>query len=85
MTREDYRDMTEVSVPNAAFTEGPHVQWNHIDGPLMSWAAHIHWLTWEERLRIFLRLTSIDELACERWPYTAMRRQEILEGLEDQP
>ena len=67
-----------VSVPNEAITAGPHVQWSHTDGPLMSWAGHIHWLTWSERIRIALRMTTVDKIASERWPYTAMRRRELL-------
>lgn len=67
-----------VSVPNEAVTAGPHVQWNHIDGPLMTWAGHLYWLTWGERIRIALWLTTVDKIASERWPYTAMRRRELL-------
>lgn len=67
-----------VSVPNEAITEGPHVQWGHVDGPLMTWAGHLHWLTWGERISIWLRLTTVDKIASERWPYTAMRRDELL-------
>ncbi len=70
--------MDGVQVENNAFTEGPHVNWDHIDGPLMTWATHLHWLTWEERLRIWLRMTTVDQIACERWPYTAMRRRELM-------
>lgn len=66
-----------VSVPNEAITMGPDVQWNHIDGPLMHWAGHMHWLTLPERLRLFLRLASVDQVACERWPYLAKVRTEL--------
>lgn len=73
-----------VYVPNEAITEGPQVQWNHIDGPLMTWTPHIHWLTWGERIRLALRLTTIDELACDRWPYMAMRRAELRDRSTEQ-
>ena len=63
-----------VSVPVEAITAGPHVTWEHIDGPLMSWAGQLHWLTWRERLRIFFRRATVDQIACERWPHLATIR-----------
>jgi hypothetical protein len=57
-----------ISMPTEAFIEPPHVQWTHIDGPLMSWAGHLHWLTWRERLAIWLRLTSVEATAQKHWP-----------------
>lgn len=73
-----------VSVPNDAITEGPHVQWTHIDGPLMTWAGRMHWLTFGERLRLWLRLTTVEDLASERWPYTAMRRKELMSAIQQE-
>jgi hypothetical protein len=35
----------------------------------------MHWLTWRERLRIFLRLATVDQVACERWPHLAKLRK----------
>lgn len=58
-----------VGVPIEAITDGPRVQWNHIDGPLLSWAGHIHWLTWRERLAIWLRFRTVYEIAEKRWPH----------------
>jgi hypothetical protein len=69
------------AVPESAITAGPHVTWKHIDGPLMSWASHLHWLTYRERLRIFFRLATVDRIACERWPHLAKARDEILPRL----
>ena len=69
--------MGNVSVPNEAITAWPHVVWKHIDGPLMSWAGHLHWLTTRERLRIFFRLATVDQIACERWPWLAKTRAEL--------
>lgn len=58
-----------VSVPSEAITNGPEVQWNHVDGPLMHWAGHMYWLTWGERIRVFwFGLRAVDEIARERFP-----------------
>lgn len=69
-----------VSTPSVAVTEGPSVQWNHIDGPLLHWAGHMHWMTWRERFSIFFGLRTIDQIACARWPNIAELRTIILEG-----
>jgi hypothetical protein len=66
---------TSVLVPVEAVTDGPSVTWKHIDGPLLRWAGSMHWLTFRERLRIFLRLATVDEVACERWPHLARLRE----------
>jgi len=41
-----------VSVPKEAIASGPSVNWKHVDGPLMTWAGHLHWLTWGERMNL---------------------------------
>jgi hypothetical protein len=66
-----------VAVPNEAITAGPHVTWRHVDGPLMTWAGSMHWLTYRERLRIFFRLATVDQIACERWPQIAKLREKL--------
>jgi hypothetical protein len=41
----------------------PYVQWNHIDGPMLSCSDHqVHWLTWRERFALWLGLTTIAEI-----------------------
>lgn len=38
----------------------PHIQWNHIDGPLLHMrTGEIHWLTWRERFALFFRQTNV--------------------------
>lgn len=64
-----------LSVPVSEVTSGPHVQWRHIDGPLMTWAGEMHWLTWQERLRVFFGRATVDQIACERWPHLAKLRE----------
>lgn len=33
----------------------PSIQWNHIDGPLLHLrSGELHWLTWWERVRVWL-------------------------------
>jgi hypothetical protein len=45
--------------PNA----GPHIQWNHIDGPLLCCRdGTLHWLTMAERLWMRLGLTTLEQL-----------------------
>ena len=34
----------------------------------------LHWLTLGERLRIFFRRATVDQIACERWPHLAKLR-----------
>jgi hypothetical protein len=63
--------INRIQVPNSAILEGPYVNWKHIDGPLMSWAGEIHWLTMKERFRAWVGLETIDQIACHRWPHLA--------------
>jgi hypothetical protein len=57
-----------VSVRGAALAEPPVILWSHIDGPLLSWATHLHWLTWWERICVFFGGESAESLAQKRWP-----------------
>lgn len=61
------------SVPIEAITDGPEIKWT-VDGPLMHWAGHMHWLTIRERVRLFLERTTIDAIAAERFPHLAKMR-----------
>jgi hypothetical protein len=41
----------------------PDVVWNHIDGPLLYLSnCQLHWLTWRERLALWLGLTTIETI-----------------------
>lgn len=71
-------DALRAAVPDEALLVGPEVQWNHVDGPLMTWAGALHWLTGWEQLQLFLGWTTIDRIACKRWP----RRAQIREFLQ---
>lgn len=62
-------------VEDKTILEGPRVNWKHVDGPLMGWAGEVHWLTLWERLLLALRLTTVDAVACERWPHLAGERK----------
>jgi hypothetical protein len=68
---------TAISVPESAILAGPHVQWDHVDGPLMTWAGSLHWLTWGERFRIWVGWATVDAVASEHWPGLARLRREI--------
>lgn len=70
-------DGSSISVPGRAVAEGPVVSWRHVDGPLMTWAGQMHWLTFRERLRICFGLATVDGIAAERWPYLAALREEL--------
>lgn len=63
-----------VSVPPEAITNGPDVIWNHIDGPLMTWAGQMHWLTLRERFLIWIGLETVDSIGCKRFPFLAKQR-----------
>lgn len=46
----------------------PHVNWKHIDGPLMTRRdGTLKWLTWRERLMLWIGAWSIEQV--ERRPY----------------
>lgn len=48
----------------------PHLQRNHIDGPLLhARSGELHWLTWGERLRLWLGRTDAECLELERFPH----------------
>lgn len=72
----------KIGVPEAAILSGPDVTWKHIDGPLMHWAGNTHWLTFGERLRIFLGIATVDQVACSRWPHLEKARANLLIGTE---
>ncbi|MDB5606671.1 MAG: hypothetical protein JWP25_3571 [Bradyrhizobium sp.] len=41
----------------------PHINWNHIDGPLLRTSdCGLHWLTYLERIQFFFGLTDINKL-----------------------
>lgn len=61
----------QASVPYDALLAAPTVQWKHIDGPLLHWAGHMHWLTLGERLWLWLGWTTVEALAQEHWPARA--------------
>lgn len=73
-----------IQVPCSAILEGAHINMKHIDGPLMSWAGEIHWLTLRERIRIWTGRQSIDDLACKRWPHLAQLRERLRTTSQDQ-
>lgn len=63
-----------MSVPIEAVQQPPHVNWRHIDGPLMTWAGHLHWLTWRQRLALWFGRTTLTDVACKQWPHLAAIR-----------
>jgi hypothetical protein len=58
----------QVAMPFEAFDAAPTVTWNHVDGPLLCWAGQLHWLTFRERLSLWLGLTTIEAITQKRWP-----------------
>lgn len=66
-----------IATPNEAVLAGPDVTWSHVDGPLLHWAGNIHWLTIFEWVRIFVRISTVDEVACKRWPHLAKAREAL--------
>lgn len=68
---------TGVFVEKQVVLSGPWVMWNHIDGPLIHWAAHEDWLTFMERFHLWIGLTTIDAIGCKRWPHLATLRARL--------
>lgn len=60
-----------MSVPKEALIAKPHINWRHIDGPLMTWAGQMHWLTFGERIALAVKMTTATELAERLWPHLA--------------
>lgn len=49
-----------ISFPATAW---PHIQWNHIDGPLLVMRnGELHWLTWRERFMFWLGWLTVEEV-----------------------
>ena len=69
-----------VSMPLSAFQAAPHVNWRHVDGPLMSWAGRMHWLTRRERLKLWLGLDTIEGIAQRIWPQRREYGPDSLKG-----
>jgi len=63
-----------IGIPHKAITDGPSVNWRHIDGALLSWAGHLHWLTFHQKWAIRLGLSTVDETARKQWPHLAKLR-----------
>ena len=75
--------MTE-SMPIEALYARPHINFRHIDGPMLMWAGNIHWLTWRERIALWLGRTDADRIARQYWPEsTDWAAEALLVGWED--
>lgn len=46
----------------------PHINWKHVDGPLLVDRGRLHWLTWGERFLLMFGLTSIQDIVDRRFP-----------------
>lgn len=64
-----------VSIPREALTAKPHINWKHIDGPLMTWAGQMHWLTWRQRFALWLGRATIQTVAEGQWPHLAKTKR----------
>lgn len=60
-----------VGVPREAAEADPTIKWKHIDGPMMTWAGHMHWLTWRERFLLWIGRETPESLAQKHWPRRA--------------
>ncbi len=50
------------------FSSRPHLQMNHIDGPLLCLRdGRLHWLTWRERIQVFFGKTDALKLEQKHW------------------
>jgi hypothetical protein len=59
--------LTHIGMPSEALRAAPRVQ-RHVDGPLLTWAGHLHWLTLKERFQLRLGLITIEAIAQHYWP-----------------
>jgi hypothetical protein len=68
--RPGYADIAPgVSMPIEELRAPPHLNRNHIDGPLLSWGGQFHWLTLWERFALALGAYSVDDIAEMRWSH----------------
>lgn len=63
-----------VEVESEAF-HAPAEVTSHIDGPVIRWACFLDWLTWRERLSLWIGATTVHDLALRRWPQYARRTE----------
>lgn len=64
------------SIPDEAILDGPRLI-QDIDGPLIGWSGAVHRLTWLERLQLKWGWSTIDRIACKRWPRRAQIRAHL--------
>ena len=51
----------------------PSINWNHVDGPVLFFSdGQMHWLTWIERLQVWLLLEEADSLQKKLRPFLAI-------------
>lgn len=62
-----------VGVPREAVEADPTIRWNHVDGPMMTWAGHMRWLTWRERFFLWIGRETPEGLARKHWPAFQVR------------
>lgn len=57
--------MSDIGYPSGSL---PHIQLNHVDGPMLCMRdGRVHWLTWRERIALFLRKTDAIALESKHW------------------
>lgn len=67
--RQGYVEISPgVGVPRDALDDAPHITWRHVDGPLMTWAGRMHWLTWQERFLLWIGRETPESIAAKRFP-----------------
>lgn len=79
MPCNDGPSSADAGMPLQALLEAPHLNQRHIDGPLLTWAGLLHWLTPRERISLNWGLTTIKDIAVARWPQRRLyvKRKEI--------
>lgn len=66
--RHEYVEISPgVDVSIEAAQASPKIR-RHVDGPLLSWAGHLHWLTWRERYLLWVGRETAESLAQRHWP-----------------
>ena len=66
--KQNHVNRMGLELPVAAFRAPAYLNSKHIDGPLLSWAGQLHWLTWTERIALRLGLRTIEQIAEKVWP-----------------
>ena len=67
-----------ISVLSQSIIDGPQLVKRHIDGPYITWAGFIKWLSFKERFMIWKGYKTVDDVAAKEWPELVELRENLM-------